>query len=176
MVKRIFIGIAGLACFATAALVVYVMMPPLRSFSRAHEKLPAISVENGDTVYCRMRYCDFRFPLPNGARIVQTNIESGGFDTINGTINVVGASGGLINMRDYAELLQKKHFSLGIADASCCVGTNVPDMPITVAGKTIHHPVLSDFTAGSIDQDGGTLQIGTVSNLIQIRFGYFGDY
>ena len=107
---------------------------------------------------------------------MQTNIESGGFDTINGTIYVVGANGGLVNMRDYVQLLQKKHFSLGIADASNCVSTDTPDEPIINAGKIIHYPVLSDFSAGSSDQVGGNLQIGVVSNMTQIRFGYFGDY
>jgi len=152
------------------------MTPPFRSFSRAHENLPIVSVEAGDTVYCRMRYCDFRFPLPKGADIVQTNIDSGGFDTINGTIYVAGTNGGSINMRAYAELLQKRHFSLSIADASGCCPTNMPDMPFINEGKVIHYPVLSDFSASSIDQVGGVLQIGIVSNVTQIRFSYFGDY
>jgi len=179
IIKRVLIGVVGLACLAViafVALVVYVMTPPFRSFSRAHENLPIVSVEAGDTVYCRMRYCDFRFPLPKGADIVQTNIDSGGFDTINGTIYVAGTNGGSINMRAYAELLQKMHFSLSIADASGCCPTNMPDMPFINEGKVIHYPVLSDFSASSIDQVGGVLQIGIVSNVTQIRFSYFGDY
>jgi len=170
------VGLACLAIIAFVALFVYMLMPPLRSFSRMHENLPTVSVEIGNTVYCRMRYCDFRFPLPKGAHIVQTNIDSGGFDTINGTIYVAGTNGGSVNMRDYAELLQKRHFSLGIADASGCCPANIPDVPFINAGKVIHHPVLSDYSAGSIDQVGGVLQIGIVSNMTQIRFSYFGDY
>ncbi|MGA2788703.1 MAG: hypothetical protein ABSF60_14375, partial [Verrucomicrobiota bacterium] len=69
-IKRALIGMVGLACLAIIAFValfVYMLMPPLRSFSRMHENLPTVSVEIGNTVYCRMRYCDFRFPLPKGA-------------------------------------------------------------------------------------------------------------
>jgi hypothetical protein len=177
--KRVLLGIvglAGLAVFAFVALFLYAMMPPLRSFTRAHEKLPAISVENGDTAYCRMRYCDFRFPLPSDVRVVRTNIEGGGFDTIYGTIYVVGTNGRPVNMRAYAELLQKKHFDLGIADASGCVGTDVPDVPFVNAERVIHYPVLSDFLAGSTDPVGGCLEIGITDDVVQIRFSYFGDY
>jgi len=121
---------------------VYAMMPPLRSFSRMHEALPTVSVEAGDTVYCRMRYCDFRFPLPDKVRIVRTDPVSGGFDTINGTIYLVGSDGGPVPMRAYAELLQRKHFDVSVADGTgceCC--TNVPDVPFVSTGRVIHYPI-----------------------------------
>src|SRR5665213_243250 len=89
VLKRVLLGVAGLVCLAAitfAALIAYAMTPPLRSFSRMHETLPRVSVEAGDTIYCRMRYCDFRFPLPEQARIIQTDSVTGGFDAVNGAI------------------------------------------------------------------------------------------
>jgi hypothetical protein len=47
--------------------------------------LPKIRVESGDTIYCRMKADDFRFPLPPGSRAVNP-IVTGGFDTIDGTV------------------------------------------------------------------------------------------
>jgi hypothetical protein len=52
---------------------------------RLHEKnLPRVIVER-DTIYCRMKADDFRFPLPAGARAVNP-VVTGGFDTVDGTI------------------------------------------------------------------------------------------
>jgi hypothetical protein len=94
--KRVLLSmaaLAGLGVVAFVGMVVYDMMPPFRSFARAGEKLPSISVENGDTLYCRMRYCDFRFPLPDKTHIVRTNPITGGADTINGDIYVIDPDG-----------------------------------------------------------------------------------
>lgn len=172
-------GFAGLVFLIVVGFIVaadlfafHEMTPP---FNRVNEHLPIVSFENGDTVYCRMRYCDFRFPLPKDGRIVQTNIESGGFDTINGSICVVGTNGGPVNIRDYATVLQEKRFHLDIADASCCAATNVPDVPYVVGHKVIHYPLFSSFSAGSENQDGGVLQIEVTDSVTQIRFSYFGD-
>ena len=181
MVKRIFIGIVGLACLTIIAyvgLVVYMLMPPLRSFSRAHEKLPAISVENGDTIYCRMRYCDFRFPLPSNMHIVRTNLDGGGFDTINGAIYVVGPNGGPVNMRGYAEFLQKKHWNVTVGSGVGCedVTNNIPDVPFVSSGGVIHYPLFDQMFAGSTDQEGGGIIVETEDRMTKIRFSYFGDY
>jgi hypothetical protein len=182
IVKRIFIGVAGLACFAViafVALIGYVMlgMPTLTSLSRTGEKLPAIFVEDGNTVYCRMRYCDFRFPLPNGGQIVWTNIESGGFDTIKGTVYVIETNRTPINLRVYAELLEKKHFDLSITDLTgcdCC--TNIHVAPFVSNGKLIKIPDFSSIGASSRDPLGGWITADLVdTNAVKIRFSYFGD-
>src|SRR5258706_9592567 len=113
VIKRILIGVAGLVCvtaFGVVAWIVYMLMPPFRSFSRMHEKLPSVSIESGKTVYCRMQYCDFRFPLPDKARVMRTGPVTGGFDTIEGTIYVVDSDGTPLSLRGYAELLQKNRF------------------------------------------------------------------
>jgi hypothetical protein len=118
IVKRIFVGIAGLVCFAAIAFVVLIRyvtlgMPTFRGLSRAHEKLPAIFIENGDAVYFRMQSADFRFPLPSHGHIVRTNLDSGGY--FNGAIYVVGTNGGPVNLRDYAEFLQRKNWPVYFA-------------------------------------------------------------
>jgi hypothetical protein len=181
IVKHVVIGIAGLACLAVlafAGLFVYATMPPFHSFSRVHEKLPAISVENGDTLYCRMRYCDFRFPLPDGAKIVKTNTLTGGADMIDGAIYLVGPNGGPVKMREYAELLQKKHFDAAPADGNgCpCVTNYMPDVPFVSNGKVIHYPLFDNFGASSKDQEGGTIDVSIEGRMTKIRFSYFGDY
>ena len=180
-VKRVAIVITGLAALAVIAfigLIVYVMMPPLRSFSRMHEKLPTMTVENNDTLYCRMQYCDFRFPLPAGARIVRTDPLTGGADTINGAVYLAGPDGGPVNMRAYADLLQKKQFDAAPTDGSGCpaVTNNMPDVPFVCAGKVIHYPLFDDFGASSRSQAGGRIEVRIEGRLTQIRFSYFGDY
>jgi hypothetical protein len=181
IIKRILIGVVGLAClavFAFVALIVFVMMPPLRSFSLTHEKLPAVYVETGGTVYCRMRYCDFRFPLPSNVHIVWTNLDGGGFDTINGAIYVVGTNGGPVNLRDYAEFLQKKHWNVSVGSGAGCedVTNNVPDVPFVSSSGVIHYPLFEQMGAGSADQEGGGIVVETEDSMTKIRFSYFGDY
>ncbi len=181
MFKRALIGFASLVCLAAAALAGFVfygfykMKPP---FNRVDEKLPTITVENGDTIYCRMRYCDFRFPLPDAAKIVRTGPVTGGADTIDGAIYLVGSNGGPVKMRAYAELLQKKHFDAAPADGSGCpdVTRNMPDVPFVCAGKVIHYPLFDDFGASSRDQEGGRIDVSTKDRMTKIRFSYFGDY
>jgi len=181
MLKRIFIGVAVLACLAPiafVALIVFMTMPPLRSFSRAHEKLPAVAVETAGTVYCRMGYCDFRFPLPGNVRIVRTNLDGGGFDTINGAIYVVGPDGGPVNVRSYAEFLQKNHWNVTVGSGDGCpdVTNSCPDVPFVSSGGVIHYPLFDQMFAGSADQVGGGIIVETESRMTKIRFSYFGDY
>ncbi len=125
-----------------------------------------------------MYACDFWFPLPNNARVIRTNIDSGGFDTINGAIYVAGPTGGPVNMRAYAEQLEKKDFVATPGDGSGCpeVTNRMPDMPFVSAGQVIHYPLFDDFWAGSTNQKGGSMEISVESNLTKIKFGYFGDY
>ncbi len=149
------------------------------SLLRKNEKLPAVLIEKGNIVYCRMYMCDFRFPLPADARIVLTNIEDGGFDTINGSIYVVGPDGGPVNMRAYADLLQKKQFEAAPCDGSGCpdVTNNRPDIPFTMnSGEVIHYPLFDGFGASSPKQEGGLIGVSVENHMTKIRFSYFGDY
>ena len=180
MVKRIFIGIAGLACFAAIAFVVligYVIlgMPTFRSLSRAHEKLPAIFVENGDTVYFRMQYDDFRFPLPSNVHIVRTNLDSGGY--FNGAIYVIGTNGAPVNLRDYAEFLQKKHWDVTTGSGAGCesVTNNRTDVPFVSSSGVIHYPLFDEIYGSSSNQVGGTIIAATENGMTKIRFSYFSD-
>jgi hypothetical protein len=50
--------------------------------------LPRVSVEKGAMVYCRMKADDFRFPLPPGSQATNLVINSGGFDTVHGSLEV----------------------------------------------------------------------------------------
>ncbi len=50
--------------------------------------LPKILVEKGDIIYCRMKADDFRFPLPPGTHMANP-VLSGGFDTVDGTIEAL---------------------------------------------------------------------------------------
>lgn len=181
ILKRVLIGVGVLVCLAVlafVALAVYVMSPPLRSYSRAKEKLPAVIIETGNTVYCRMQYCDFRFPLPDNAHIVRTNLDSGGFDTINGAIYVVGADGKPISARSYAEFLQKKHWNVTVGSGFGCpdVTNNMLDVPFVSSGGTIHYPLFDQVFAGSTDQAGGSLIVEAEDHMTKIRFSFFGDY
>lgn len=179
--KRVLIGMAGLVSLAAIAfvgLIIHMMMPPIHSFSRMHENLPAVTIENGHTVYCRMRYCDFRFPLPDKARVVKIDPVTGGADTINGAIYLVGSDGEPIKLRTYAELLQREHFDASPCDGSGCsdVTNHMSDVPFVSGGKVIHYPLFDDFGASSHNPEGGWITVGTEDHLTKIRFSYFGDY
>jgi len=75
--------------FAGAVWIVVEFSPLLLNskIERVHEKnLPSIMIEKGGIVYCRMKADDFRFPLPLGARPVNPMLASGGFDTVDGSV------------------------------------------------------------------------------------------
>jgi hypothetical protein len=177
MLKHILMGMAGLICLAIIALIVcgfYDMKPP---FDRVNEKLPNITIENGSIIYCRMRYCDFRFPLPENVRIVRTNIESGGYDTINGSVYVIGTNDGPANLREYAEYLQRMHWNVRVVSGVGCNScTNVPDVPFVSSGQVIHYPLFDEIYGSSKNQDGGTFTVNTEDHMTKIHFAYFGDY
>jgi hypothetical protein len=156
----------------------YDLKGDIRGVARQNEKLPTVSVENGNTVYCRMCLCDFRFPLPDGAHVVRTKIDDGGGDTIDGSIYVVGPTGGPVNMRAYAEQLEKKDFVATPCDGSGCpeVTNRMADVPFVSGSQVIHYPLFDDFGASSPKQIGGTMEISIEDGLTKIHFGYFGDY
>ncbi|HXI84662.1 MAG TPA: hypothetical protein VNL17_11310 [Verrucomicrobiae bacterium] len=175
VIKRILIGMAGPVCvtaFGIVALIVYMLMPPLRSFARMHEKLPSVSIESGKTVYCRMQYCDFRFPLPDKARVMRTGHVTGGFDTIEGTIYVVDSDGTPVSLRGYAELLQKNHFHAVPQDKRNYFFFGVSKS--SSDGGSIDATITNLVTESSGDD--GSIN-ATVTNLVtEIHFSYFGDY
>ena len=73
-------------------------------------RLPAVSEQDG-IVLCRMRYCDFRFPLPPGAHIVSVSSLSVGSDTVRGTIVHSSATGAVT----YDECFGSTDFSSALA-------------------------------------------------------------
>ena len=77
---------------------------------RARENLPSISVESGNRLCCRMLYCDFRFPLPEGTSVSSIEPVTGGFDTIKGAIDVTNIHAGAVNLRAYARALRRDGF------------------------------------------------------------------
>lgn len=84
-----------LVCCILGALATYFcldLFAPLllkSRIGRLHEKdLPKATVEEGRTVYCRMKAADFRFPLPAGSYGLPPVITSGGFDWVTGSIEV----------------------------------------------------------------------------------------
>jgi len=91
----------------------YWLKGDVRQLSRRHEKLPDVSIENGNTVYCRMRACDFRFPLPSGSQFIKTESVEGGFDTINGVIYVTTTNGTPVNLAAYEAQLKKYRLAEG---------------------------------------------------------------
>lgn len=88
---------------AAAGLVIAIVAVPLRSYVRSRS--PAVS-EKAGMVLCRMKYCDFRFPLPPGAHIVSVGPLTIGPDTIHGSIVHSSATGNI----SYAEVLRQHGF------------------------------------------------------------------
>jgi hypothetical protein len=115
----------------------------------SHENLPSVAVESGRTICCRMELCDFRFPLPHGVRVAQTDSVSGGADTIKGAIYVTNADGGAVDLQAYARLVHKAGFHV----------SNTSEQGF--------------FTASS--PDGGALQVDG-GQPTKIVFSFFGDY
>jgi hypothetical protein len=52
------------------------------------KNLPKAVAEGGDTIYCRMKADDFRFPLPPQSHAVLPILITGGFDTVDGSVRV----------------------------------------------------------------------------------------
>jgi hypothetical protein len=82
--------LVGVCCIAAVLSFANNFIAPLflnSRIERQHETgLPMASVEKGGIVYCRMKADDFRFPLPPGSSAVLPVIVSGGFDTVDGSV------------------------------------------------------------------------------------------
>ena len=102
--------LAKLKQHAALILVATVMLcaaaaVPIHYYWRS--QAPQVSVRNG-LVLCRMKYCDFQFPMPNGATGVVIGPITVGPDTINGSL-FVGSSWDEIA---YKERLRRHKFEL----------------------------------------------------------------
>jgi hypothetical protein len=148
----------------------YFVVVRVRGAVRLHESLPSVSIESDRLVYCRMQYCDFRFPLPHGAQVVQTDSVSGGFDTIKGAIYVRGHDGGPIDLQAYAGLLQQHNFNVQPGF------TSEADPPWV--GAPVKHDHLKDYTIpfAASTKDGGWVAVDIIDGSTKIAFSYFGDY
>jgi len=148
----------------------YLVVVRVRGAARSHESLPSVSVESGRLVYCRMQYCDFRFPLPDGAQVVQTDSVSGGFDTIKGAIFVTARNGGPVDLQAYAGLLRKHHFNVQPGF------TSEADPPWVGAPAKRNHPEGYTIPFAASTKDGGWVAVDVIDRTTKIAFSYFGDY
>jgi hypothetical protein len=102
--------IVGVAMFAAVRFANTTLAPLFLNsrIERLGEKdLPKIVVERGKTIYCRMKADDFRFPLPPGSRVVNQAV-SGGFDTVDGSVEVRFDDPNAIIASEYRLLLSGK--------------------------------------------------------------------
>ncbi len=97
--------VAVLAFFANANIAPLFLNSRLE---RLHEQgLPKVTIERGGIIYCRMKADDFRFPLPPGSR--GTNgLITGGFDTVDGSVEVRFESGNQMTAGEYQNWLSGK--------------------------------------------------------------------
>ena len=84
------VAILVCAVLVTGAVWAAIELSPLFLNSRiellGERNLPKIRIEKGGIIYCRMKADDFRFPLPPGSRAQNPTIVSGGFDTVDGSV------------------------------------------------------------------------------------------
>jgi hypothetical protein len=81
----------------------------IRYHFRINEKLPTVEIEKSSLAYCRTRLCDFRFPLPNGSRVIRIDPinekepAKGAVDFVDGTIYIAVTNQTQADMPTYAE-------------------------------------------------------------------------
>ena len=84
--------VTGLICSSIWSFFDEIIAPLLfnsRIERRSETDLPkAVVEEGGKILYCRMKADDFRLPLPPGAQVVPPIVLSGGFDTVDGSVEV----------------------------------------------------------------------------------------
>src|SRR5882672_9765126 len=106
-----------LAIFACVALITAVAwyadnhIAPLFFYSRisrlGEKNLPKILIEGGNTIHCRMKADDFRFPLPPGSRAMNP-VVTGGFDTVDGSVEARFESTNHVTASEYENWLSGK--------------------------------------------------------------------
>jgi len=90
--KNVFLLSGSLVCAAGMVAVLWFVndfVAPLflnSRIERLHETGLPKAVEKGGIIYCRMKADDFRFPLPKGSSAVLPIVISGGFDTVDGSV------------------------------------------------------------------------------------------
>ena len=72
------------------------------------DNLPKIIVEDEGTIYCRMKADDFRFPLPSGGISVDPAITSGGFDAVEGSVEVLFSGKDHMSPQQYEKWLSDR--------------------------------------------------------------------
>lgn len=106
------VGMVVCTAFIVGVVWAVVELSPLvlnSRIERIREKnLPRIVIEGGDTVYCRMKADDFRFPLPPGGRAFNPILNSGGFDTVDGAVEVRFEGTNHVSASDYETWLVGK--------------------------------------------------------------------
>src|SRR5438270_7340866 len=118
--KRVVVLIVAMLFAAFGGLVFMSFGPDaIRSFSRRHESLPTAMIESDGTVYCRMPMRDFRFPLPRGALLESVFVAHGGADFIDGSVFIHAGEGTSLDMRTYAELLERSGFHIEREPGRC---------------------------------------------------------
>ena len=107
---RAIIAVVAAALIAGALWFTNSFVAPLFLNSRieriGEKNLPKIFVR-GSTIYCRMKADDFRFPLPSGTQAVKM-VVSGGFDTVDGSVEARFDSTNAITAGEYQESLAGK--------------------------------------------------------------------
>jgi hypothetical protein len=106
--KAVAIMVCAAVVVALIALFANAHIAPLffnSRLERLHENgLPKIVVEGGGTIYCRMKADDFRFRLPPGSRATNA-VVTGGFDTVDGSVEARFEGGKQITPSEYAAWL-----------------------------------------------------------------------
>jgi hypothetical protein len=107
--KYVAIAIAGFFAIAAWGVIRFSPLFLNSKIERIHAKnLPKIIIEKSGVIYCRMKADDFRFPLPPGSRAVNPVLSSGGFDTVNGTVEARFEGTNLMTASDYEQWLTGK--------------------------------------------------------------------
>ena len=108
---KVVLILIGVALVAVAIWFADDFIAPLLLNSRIErlpeKNLPKVLVERGSTIYCRMKADDFRFPLPPGSRAVNLAV-TGGFDTVDGTVEVRFDGTNRVAAGEYENLLSGK--------------------------------------------------------------------
>jgi hypothetical protein len=112
-VKGITILVSAL-CFVLIAAAVWWAndaIAPLFLNSRlerlAEKNLPKITIESGNTIYCRMKADDFRFALPLGSRATNL-VVTGVFDSVDGSVEARFESTNQVPADEYERWLSGK--------------------------------------------------------------------
>jgi hypothetical protein len=117
--------------------VIIIAAIPLHSYWRSRQ--PAVSESRG-IVVCRMKYCDFRFPLPPGAHIASIGPLTIGPDTITGSIVHSGATSTVT----YDAVLRQHGFSFK-PGASMATSSEQPGGWVQPAGDQIYFSYFGDL-------------------------------